>query len=199
MHTAKKFGKEGFKVALISRRIESLQQYENELNNDGIEAKGFAGDASSVESLRTAIGGVIKTYGKMDVLLYNAVSGKTGKPTKLSADRLVEDFKVSVAGALVSVKEVIPFMENGTILLTGGGLALQPYADYAFLAIGKAGICNLAYSLHQELGPKGIYVGTLTIKGVVKEDTYFSPANIADAFYRMYENQNETKILYEES
>ena len=199
MHTAKKFGKEGFKVALISRRIESLQQYENELNNDGIEAKGFAGDASSVESLRTAIGGVIKTYGKMDVLLYNAVSGKTGKPTKLSADRLVEDFKVSVAGALVSVKEVIPFMENGTILLTGGGLALQPYADYAFLAIGKAGIRNLAYSLHQELGPKGIYVGTLTIKGVVKEDTYFSPANIADAFYRMYENQNETEILYEES
>lgn len=138
MHTAKKFGKEGFKVALISRRIESLQQYENELNNDGIEAKGFAGDASSVESLRTAIGGVIKTYGKMDVLLYNAVSGKTGKPTTLSADRLVEDFKVSVAGALVSVKEVIPFMGNGTILLTGGGLALQPYADYAFLAIGKA-------------------------------------------------------------
>ncbi|GAA3332918.1 hypothetical protein GCM10020331_094900 [Ectobacillus funiculus] len=46
----------------------------------------------------------------------------------------------------------------------------------------KAGIRNLAYSLHQELSPKGIYVGTLTIKGFVQEGTYFSAENIANTF-----------------
>ncbi|PLS04829.1 SDR family oxidoreductase [Neobacillus cucumis] len=198
LYTARKFGKEGFKVALISRSMESLQKYENELKEDGIAAKGFPGDVSSVESLKTAIDAVIKTYGKIDVLLYNAAAGRPGKPTTLSVDHLVEDFKTSVAGALISVKEVIPHMEKGTILLTGGGLALHPYADYASLAIGKAGIRNLAYSLHQELSPKGIYVGTLTIKGFVQEGTYFSPKNIANTFYRMYENQTETEIMYEE-
>ncbi|MEH7308026.1 SDR family oxidoreductase [Neobacillus drentensis] len=198
LNTARKFGKEGFNVALISRNMESLQKYENELKNDGIAAKGFPGNVSSVESLKTAIDAVIKTYGKIDVLLYNAAAGRPGKPTTLSVDQLVEDFKISVAGALTSVKEVIPHMENGTILLTGGGLALHPYADYASLAIGKAGIRNLAYSLHQELSPKGIYVGTLTIKGFVQEGTYFSSENIANTFYSMYENQTETEIMYEE-
>ncbi|TLS36170.1 SDR family oxidoreductase [Pseudalkalibacillus caeni] len=198
LKTARKFGKEGFKVALISRSMESLQKYENELENDGIEAKGFPGDVSSVESLKTAIETVIKTYGKIDVLLYNAASGKPGKPTILSEDQLVEDFKVSVIGALTSIKEVVPYMENGTILLTGGGLALYPYADYSSLAIGKAGLRNLAYSLHQELSPKGIYVGTLTIKGFVKEGTYFSSENIAESFYHMYENRKDVEVSFEE-
>jgi short-subunit dehydrogenase len=198
LNTARKFGKEGFKVALISRSMESLQKYEYELKNGGIEAKGFPGDVSSVESLKTAIDKVIKTYGKIDVLLYNAAAGRPGKPTTLRVDQLVEDFKISVAGALTSVKEVIPYMQNGTILLTGGGLALHPYADYASLAIGKAGIRSLAYSLHQELSPKGIYVGTLTINGFVQEGTYYSAENIAKAFYSMYENQTETEIIYEE-
>jgi short-subunit dehydrogenase len=198
LSTARKFGKEGFKVALISRSMESLQKYKNELQNDGISAEGFTGDASSEESLKKAIDHVIKTYRKIDVLLYNAASGKPGKPTSLSADQLVNDFNINVAGALISVKEVIPYMENGAILLTGGGLAVHPYAEYSSLAIGKAGIRNLAYSLHQELSPKGIYVGTLTIKGFVQEGTYFSAENIADAFYSMYENQTETEIIFEE-
>ncbi|TVY11329.1 hypothetical protein [Paenibacillus cremeus] len=89
-------------------------------------------------------------------------------------------------------------MQNGTVLFTGGGLALYPYADYSSLAIGKSGIRNLAYSLHQELSPKGIYVGTLTINGFVKEGTYFSPENIANTFYSMYENRTETEIMFEE-
>lgn len=198
LHTARKFGKEGFKVALISRSIDSLQKYEYELMNDGIEAKGFSGDVSSVESLKKAIDTVINTYGKIDVLLYNAASGTPGKPTTLNVDQVIDDFKISVAGAIISVKEVIPHMENGTILLTGGGLALHPYADYASLAIGKAGIRNLAHSLNQELSPKGIYVGTLTIKGFVQEGTYFSAENIANTFYSMYENQTETEIIFEE-
>lgn len=199
LRTAKKFGSNGFKVALISRSKDSLQKYEDELKNEGIEAKGFPGDATSEESLATAIDGVIETFGKIDVLLYNAYAGNYGKPTTLSADQLVEDFKVSVAGALTSVKLVLPHMENGAILLTGGGLALRPVANYASVAIGKAGLRSLAYSLHQELRPSGIYVGTLTIKGFVKEDTYFSPENIADAFYSMYENQNEKEVLYEQT
>lgn len=198
LNTAKKFGKEGFKVALISRSLDSLLKYVNELKNDGIAAEGFTGDASSEESLKTAIDQVIKTHGKIDVLIYNAAAGTPGKPTTLSVDQLVNDFKISVSGALASVQAVIPHMEDGTILLTGGGLAIHPYADYASLAIGKAGIRNLAYSLQQELSPKGIYVGTLTIKGFVQEDTYFSAENIANAFYNMYVNRTETEVIYEE-
>ncbi|WP_335376071.1 SDR family NAD(P)-dependent oxidoreductase [Bacillus sp. JJ1122] len=198
LNTARKFGKEGFTIAMISRNMDSLQKHVGELKNDGIAAEGFTGDASSEESLKAAIDQVIKAYGNIDVLLYNAAAGTPGKPTTLNSDQLVHDFKISVAGALASVQAVIPHMEDGTILLTGGGLALYPYADYASLAIGKAGIRNLAYSLQQELSPKGIYVGTLTIKGFVQEGTYFSAEKIANAFYRMYVNRTETEVEYGE-
>ncbi|MED1203534.1 SDR family oxidoreductase [Heyndrickxia acidicola] len=198
LSTARKFGREGFKVALIARSLKALQQYEEELNSEGIDAKGFPGDAGSKPSLEAAIDSIIKTYGKVDVLLYNAAKLKQGKPTELNEDDLIHDFKINVTGALTSVKEVIPHMEKGTILLTGGGLALYPNADLASLSIGKSGIRSLAYSLHQELSSKGVYVGTLTIKGFVQEGTYFSPENIANTFYSMYENKTDTEVMFEE-
>ncbi|UZJ79273.1 hypothetical protein [Fictibacillus sp. KU28468] len=79
----------------------------------------------------------------------------------------------------------------------GGGLALDPYADYASLAFGKAGIRNLAYSLSQELSDKGIYVGTLTVKGFVKKGTPFSPEHIAATFYTMNQERSETEVAFE--
>jgi short-subunit dehydrogenase len=199
LSSAKKFGKEGFKVALIARRESTLKKYEEELRTLGIEAKGFTGDISSEASLRASIESVRKIYGKIDVLLYNAAVGKPGKPTNLNAEDLINDFNISVVGALTTVKASLPHMENGAILMTGGGLALTPYADFASLSIGKAGIRSFANSLHQELSPKGIYVGTLTIKGFVQEGTYFSAENIATAFYRMYEEQKEAEIIFEET
>ncbi|MEW4282421.1 SDR family NAD(P)-dependent oxidoreductase [Priestia koreensis] len=197
LNTAKKFGKEGFKVALISRNPKSLKKYEQELQQDGITAKGFSADVASPPSLEAAIQEVIHHYEKIDVLLYNATAGHPGKPTTLTTAQLVDDFKISVAGALTSIQQSLPHMEQGAILLTGGGLALHPYADYSSLAIGKAGIRNLAYSLHQELNEQGIYVGTLTIKGFVEENTSFSAQNVANAFYDMYEKRTDVEVMFE--
>ncbi|WP_231889967.1 SDR family NAD(P)-dependent oxidoreductase [Bacillus sp. SJS] len=200
MAAAKKFGKEGYSVALIARRKEALDQYVSELTEDGVEAKGFQGDASDENSLSEAISAAIEMFGSVHVLLYNAAAGTPGKPTSLTADDLTRDFSVSVGGALTSVKAVLPAMEKtggGSILLTGGGLALHPYADYSSLAIGKAGIRNLAYSLSQELEPKGIYVGTLTIKGFVQEGTSFSSGNIAERYFQMHAEKKELEAVFE--
>ena len=56
---------------------------------------------------------------------------------------------VNIGGALVAAQAVAPKMSErglGTILLTGGGFALQPLPDYLSLSIGKAGIRALAMS-----------------------------------------------------
>ncbi|RLQ94206.1 SDR family NAD(P)-dependent oxidoreductase [Falsibacillus albus] len=196
LNAAKRFGREGFKVALIARRRVALNNYVEELQANGVEAKGFVGDISSDSSLKLAIQEAAESYGRIDVLLYNAASGK---PTDLTSDDLAADFQISVGGALTAVKEVVPKMNKGAILLTGGGLALHPFADYSSLAIGKAGIRNLAYSLHQELKEKGIYVGTLTINGFVQKDTFYSAENIADEFFSMFKNRKDIEVLFEEN
>lgn len=196
---AKTFGAKGFNVALISRTQESLEKLEQNLASQKINAKGFQGDVSSPASLRKALRSVRAAFGEtIDVLLYNAASIKPGNPTTISPEDFVYDFKVNTAGALTAVQEVLPDLEAraGSILLTGGGLALNPYAEYASLSVGKAALRNLAYSLNQELSPKGVYAGTLTINGFVQEDTYFSAENIAEAIYDMHIDRTNAEVVY---
>ena len=54
MGIARKFGKQGFKVALISRSAQSLDKYVGQLKAQGIEAAGFAADASKKADLISA-------------------------------------------------------------------------------------------------------------------------------------------------
>ena len=199
---AKNFGLKGYNVALISRTLSSLQGLERELESYGITAKGFQGDVSSVSSINVALSAVRAAFGdEIEVLLYNAASIRPGQPTEISVEDFIYDFTVNAAGALIAVQEILPFMKKdaGSILLTGGGLALYPSADVASLSVGKAALRNLAYSLNQELTLKGIYVGTLTINGFVQEDTYFSGDKIADALFEMHDNKGNIEVVYEEA
>jgi NAD(P)-dependent dehydrogenase (short-subunit alcohol dehydrogenase family) len=79
----------------------------------------------------------------------------------------------------------------GTILITGGALALEPHAPYASLAIGKAGVRSLALSLAEELEPAGIHVATVTICGYVGSGEPFMPDTIADAYWKLYVQPRE--------
>ncbi|MEH7549612.1 MULTISPECIES: SDR family NAD(P)-dependent oxidoreductase [Bacillaceae] len=198
-HVAKKFGVNNFRVVLVSRNQDSLDQYVQELSSEGIEAYAVAADASSPASLTEAFDQIKKKYGNTDVLVYNAAVLKGGKPTSLTAESLVSHFKVDVAGALHCALQVIPELveqKAGTILFTGGGLALYPSADYTALGIGKASLRNLAFTLAEELKPQGVFVGTVTIAGAVAPGTHFAPELIAEKYWELYEKREEHEIVY---
>lgn len=73
----------------------------------------------------------------------------------------------------------------GTILLTGGGFALQPSPDYLSLSIGKAGIRALAQGLFDSLKGKGVHVATVTVAAFVKPG---SPAaeKVGELFWSLH-------------
>jgi short-subunit dehydrogenase len=74
---------------------------------------------------------------------------------------------------------------GGTVLFTGGGLALAPQAGLgvASLVAGKSALRGLALVLHEELKPQGIHVGLVTIAGMVAPGTAFDPDRIAEAYW----------------
>ncbi len=197
---AEKFGTEGFSVALISRRIEKLETLKDTLRDKGIDAHAFVGDAGDSESMKDAFNQIWELWENIDIVHYNVAKIKTVNIANETADGLTRDFKVNVAGVMTAVNLVASDMEKkgeGSILLTGGGFALDPNPDFGSLAIGKAGIRNLAGSLHTALKPKNIFVGTVTVCGYVQPDAEkHSPKNIADQFWKLYTDRNEFEIQY---
>lgn len=190
MAVARRFGSAGHRLALVARNADAVSRFASELGKAGIEARGFAGDASNEASLRKAFNNIQASLGPTEVLVYNAFAFHQANPSELPPSQLVADFQVNVVGALISAQIVINHMKavsRGTILLTGGGLAVEPEPSASSLAVGKAGIRNLAFSLHKELTPFHIHVATVTICGYVRDGTRFSPGNISESFFRLHQ------------
>jgi NAD(P)-dependent dehydrogenase (short-subunit alcohol dehydrogenase family) len=190
MAVARRFGSAGHRVSLVARNADAVSRFASELGMAGIEARGFSGDASHEASLRTAFDDIHASLGPTEVLVYNAFAFHQANPSELPPSQLVADFQVNVVGALISAQIVINHMKavsRGTILLTGGGPALEPEPSASSLAFGKAGIRNLAFSLHKELTPFHIHVATVTICGYVRDRTRFSPGNISESFFQLHQ------------
>lgn len=197
---AEKFGSNGFSVALISRRKQNLEKLTEELSAKGIDVHAFAGDAGDAESMKDAFNQIWETWTDIDVVHYNVAKIKMVNIANETADGLTRDFKVNVAGVMTVVGLVAGDMEKkgeGTILLTGGGFALQPNPELGSLSVGKAGIRNIAESLHHALKPKHIFTGTVTVCGYVKPDAVkHNPPAIAEQFWKLYTERKEFEIQY---
>lgn len=205
MAVARRFAREGYHIALVSRDARKLAKYTQQIKEFDGMAHGFPADASDAEGLVGAFNHIKEQMGHPDVLIYNAAVKGRSNLDELEPDDLLDAFRVNVMGAMVCVQQVVDGMKDaghGTIIFTGGGLALHPAPDYVSLSIGKAGIRSLAYSLHGDLKSSNIHVATVTIGGFVKEGTYFDPDNIAEAYWTLHTQvpeEWETEVIYRES
>ncbi len=87
--------------------------------------------------------------------------------------------------------------KQGVILLTGGVAAVSPFPGYTCLAIDKAALRGLTLAMHNELAPKGIFVGTVMVCGVIGGTEHFAPANFAETYWQMYQNRKDWEVRYE--
>lgn len=199
---ASRFARADFQLALLARRPEAVQQYVAELSAEGASAYGASVDVADPASVERGFQAIQRWAGAPDVVVYNVAAVHPGLPSSLDGEELVRDFRANVVGALLCAQQVLPAMRargSGTLLLTGGGLALHPRAEYAALALGKAAMRSLALTLAEELEPDGIHVATVTIAGGVQPGGHFDPAKIAEVYWRLYAQQRgtwEREIVY---
>ena len=192
------FGKKGYKPILVTRNSDILEVMKENLASQNIDSDGVAAYCGDQDELKAALHTLEQRFGAPDVLVYNASSHTPGLPSELHSQDLINDFNVNVTGALITVQEMLPGMKqrgSGTILLTGGGQAVQPSAGIASLGIGKAGLRSLALSLHEEVKSYGLYAGTLTVSGFVQPNTPFHPELIGEAFYKMHQHKKEAEVV----
>jgi short-subunit dehydrogenase len=203
LSVARRFGREGYRLGLVARSETSLQNYAGALELDGCTVKTFPTDVTRTQQLISAVRETEKQLGSIGVLIYNAYASQGGRASELSLEALEQTLQVNLYGALLAAQLVIPGMlsrRKGTLLFTGGGLALNPQPDRAALSIGKASLRALVGSLSKELYHEGIHAATVTIAGQVKRNTPFDPDLIAEKFWELHAQPAgrwKTEVIYQ--
>ena len=196
---AEKFGVGGFRVVLMARSEEHLKEYAAEFESKGIEVYTQAADVADLDAFAKVFGEVVKSYGTPDVLFYNVGITVADEDAKISAQTLVDRYVVDVAGAYNCIKLIDTeefAAKNGAILLTGGGLALQPFAGYLPLSMDKAALRAMVQALSPVLKEKGIYLGIVQVTGTIGSNDFYSPKTIAEEFWKLYTEQENSEIIH---
>ena len=196
---AEKFGSNDFRVILMARSEEHLKEYAADFEAKGIEVHTQAADVADFDTFAEAFSEVVRAYGTPDVLFYNVGITVADEEVQISAKTLVDRYGVDVAGAyncikLVDTEEFAG--KNGAILLTGGGLALQPYAGYLPLSMDKAAMRAMVQALAPVLKEKGIYLGTVQVTGTIGSNDFYAPKTIAEEFWKLYTERETSEIVH---
>jgi len=207
---ARRFAREGFAVALMARREESVAGVRGEIEAAGGTALPVSTDATDPASVAAAFDEVRSSLGDPAVFVYNAGAFQMGGILEISPEKFDECFKANCAGAFYAAQQVLPAMvENGrgTILLTGATAALRGGARFSALAVGKFGLRALGQSMAREFGPQGIHVAHVVIDGQIdtprlretspdREDhTTLSPDAIAEAYWQLHSQDSTAWTL----
>lgn len=193
---ARRFARAGLEVAMLARDGARLARIADEIAAEGGRARGVSADLTVEADIRAAIGRVRDEMGAPSLLIYNASVWNPTAAMDFAPADFQRDLFLDVTGALVAAQAVVPAMRaagGGTLIFTGGGLALKPSmgTEVPSLAAGKAALRAFAHALAGELAPQGVRVATVTVAGTIAPGTAFDPDRIADTFFEVYAKPGE--------
>lgn len=207
---ARRFGREGYRVALVARNAARLLTAEQTLAEAKISAKAFPCDLADPAAVKQLITDVRASLGSIAVVHWNAYSGGAGDLTTASTAELEAVLNVCVHGLIAATQAALPDLKanQGALLVTGGGLAFyDPAVDAAALqfraaglAVGKAAQHKTVGLLSKALQSEGVFVGEVVVTGLVKGTAWDSgnatleAATIADRFWALLQARDGSSV-----
>src|SRR3954467_4917636 len=129
---ARRFGREGYDVALVSRSEDQLAELGGDLQKSGVAAGWSACDITDEAALRAAVTRFGEHSGRLDVLHFNPSAFTQLDPLSLSPGQLLQDVNLGVAPLLTLVQAARPFLRSGSrVLATGSMAADAPWHEAA--------------------------------------------------------------------
>jgi short-subunit dehydrogenase len=196
---ARRFGREGMPVGLVSRNRDKLELLTEDLAQEGVTTDFAPADIRDATALSSAIGSLADRLGAVEVLEYSPLpAGEYMKPvleTTVNDVRAALEF--SVLGAVAAVTTVVgPMLErgSGTILFTTGGAAINPNPARTGVGISFSGEVVYARMLHDELREHGIHVGHTAIGGSIAPDGDHQPHAVADVLWRHHTERGDFQV-----
>ncbi|MFI7587944.1 SDR family NAD(P)-dependent oxidoreductase [Spongisporangium articulatum] len=183
--TARRFASLGYSIGLVSRGS-AASQLADDLEADGAQVGWAKADVTDPVALTEALSVMSQAHGRVDVLHFNPSFGREVTGRDLNALTLLEDLHLGAAALTTAVAAVLPLMlqqHTGTILATGSGAADHPIREVATLGVQKAALRSLVQTLALDLGPEGIHVATVTVRGGLgRGPGAIAPERVAETF-----------------
>ncbi|WP_033341525.1 SDR family NAD(P)-dependent oxidoreductase [Catenuloplanes japonicus] len=200
---ARRFGRDGYRVALISRNPASLTE---RLRGDGVDAYGYPADVLVPRTLHDALTSAAEDLGGVDFLEYSPAPGQAGPlapvaATDLTVESVSRQIEYYLYGGITAVQAVLPAMisrGSGTIVVSTGassGPVIHP--PFGNIAAATAALRNWTLHLHAALAPQGIYAAHVAIaawigRGGPKSD----PDVIAESYAELVRDRTEPELFY---
>ena len=200
---ARRFGAEGFDVAVISRRQDRVDALAADLAAAGFTARGYAASVRDPEALTGALEQAANDLGPIEVLQYSPVPQAEFMHAVL--DTTVADLtgavEFSIYGPLTAVRHVLPGMRTlgrGTVLFVNGGSGARPNPKVAGTSIAFAGEGAYAAMLHTAVAEENIHVGQLIIPGGITPGHHtHDPDVLADRLWTMHTSRDTFRVFAE--
>lgn len=169
---ARRFGREGFSIALIARDLAKLDSIVAELGSAGVTAKGYSADVRVPAELEDALGRAAADLGPVSALQYSPLPSRDYlKPVlELTPELATEAVQFSLLGLISSVRAVLPAMResgDGSIILINGGTSVKARAGFAGTSVAFPAESAYGEMLHEALADEGVRVAQLVIPGAI--------------------------------
>jgi NAD(P)-dependent dehydrogenase (short-subunit alcohol dehydrogenase family) len=188
---AKLFADKGHKVLAISRNTAPLSK----INHENITT--ISVDVSQTSDLKKVTEFVKNNWKKVDILINNAGKLINKSFTELTSEDFFEVYKVNVFGVAELTKNMIPFLQKGSHVVTissmGGIQGSMKFPGLAAYSSAKGAVITLSELLAEEYKEQQIAFNVLAIGAVQTEmlaeafPDYKAPLSASEMAEYMYD------------
>lgn len=169
---ARRFGREGFQVALVARNREALDETVRALAADGVEAASFPADiADAAEALRAA-DQIEARFGTIDVLEHSPTPGSLfAGPLDLDPAVVARLVDLYLLTPVALANRLLPAMRErgeGALLFAMGAAAIHPMPHFAAVSATLPALRGYIHTLNSALAEDGVYAGALIIGALIE-------------------------------
>jgi short-subunit dehydrogenase len=211
--TARRFGREGYRVALVARRPEPLEKLVAELAAERIEARAFPADLADPVVVPAVVDAIEGWCGPIGVVEYAPIPAHAPflPAVDLTAAAVGELAGLYLQTPVELARRVLPGMierGEGAFLLAEGQSAVAPMPGMSGVGAVMAATRHWLHSLHGELAPIGVYAGLLTVSAWIDGSAGYravgstlpgpvvGAAELADVYWRMVTERDTVEIAY---